>query len=287
MTIFLEIARQCLRAEINTILDASLAADQSYVNGTLSFFGYGRNTDLSTAKRQLLGELLNQINTPFDVEKSDERCIMQLHGLITACRRQIIAKSTEHDYGDGAAEPALQGLHGLLQEIFDKLTALDLLDIPHDTDPFNGFRYYIAYYSANKIIQTYKTSGLGLLLENPQISITRTLALEKENIIVASLNNCKRLLNAVNPMRRNYQQIRSQLKLNEIRELQRANLNIYTLHGVKPGISFGLGFLGVAALPTVQAAGGSLDEALRQATAEITRTMKSRDAVARASVAIA
>ena len=277
MTIFIEIAKQCLGAEVVNICDASLAADQSYVNGTLSFFGYGRNTDLSSAKRQLLGELLKQINSSFDGEKTDAQCVVVLHRFITVCRQSIAVKSSEYHYDDGAVGPALQGLSALLQTIFDKLGELGLLDIQHDADPCNAFRYYIADYFANKIIRAYKTGGFGRLLENPQISITRTLSAEKEGIIVKRLKECDARLRDLNAYGSNYQQARIRLVLDEIGKLQRENLGVYTHHGLKPGMPVRLGFLGVAALPVSQPAGGTLDEALRRATAEITRTMESME----------
>ena len=52
MTIFLEIAKQFLTSEITSIINTSEGADQSLMNSALGFIGLGRNTDLSTAKRQ-------------------------------------------------------------------------------------------------------------------------------------------------------------------------------------------------------------------------------------------
>ena len=274
MTIFLEIAKQCLSTEITLIIDTSLNADQSYLNGALGYIGYGRNTVLSLAKRQLLGDLLKQIQSVSDEEKTDEQHVGQLYALIKDCRLAAAAKSAAHDYGEGSVGPALQGLRILLEGIFDKLAALQLLDTPHDTDPFNGFRYYIAHYCSNKIKQAHKTSDWGRIPEDPNISITRRLMAEKEALIVARLNECKARLDGLKDYSAHYQQARIKMVLDEIRALQRDNLSLYANHGVKPGMPIRFSLFGVAALPTTQSAGGTLDEALRQATAEITRNME-------------
>ena len=284
MTIFLEIAKQCLSNEITQILDASLNADQSYMNGAFSFLGYGRNTDLSAAKRQLLVELSKQIQSLSDEEKTDEHLWTQLNTLIKDCRQTAATKSAELHYGEGSVGPALNGLRSMLEAIFDKLGALRLLDTPHDADPLNGFLYYIAHYCSNKIIRAHKTTDLGRLSEDPNISVTRQLMAEKEALIVERVCECKNRLADLNEYRPHYQQARITLVLDEIGKLQRENLSLYARHGVKPGMPMRLGIFGVAALPSTQPAGGTLDEAMRQATAEITRNLEILESTAKASV---
>lgn len=282
MTIFDEIAKQCVGTEIQLILDASLAADQSYANGALSFFGFGRNNDLSTAKRQLLAELLKQIHGLSEHESQDQQRLTQFAGLIKICKQATEVKSAGRGYDAGAVGPALEKLNTLLQTIFDKLTAFNLLDITHDANPFNAFRYYVARYFSNRIIRASKHGDLERFLENPQISLTRTLMAEKEACIIRQLAECESRLNDLDQSRPNYKLACVKLVLEEISNLQRENLAVYTRHPLQPGMPMRLGFLGVAALPKAQPAGGTLDEALRQATAEITRTKETLESAVKA-----
>jgi hypothetical protein len=270
MTIFLEIAKQFLTSEITTIIQASEGADQSLMNSAFGLMGLGRNTDLSTAKRQLLGGLQRSINEFSDSDKGDKETCQALIDLILKYLDDISTTSQEKNYKLGFSGEAIQNLEPLLRSIFKKCKDYWLLDFAHDTDPMNVFRYYVALYSTKKIIQSHHPSFVSYVMDNPQVSVAPLIASEKERLIAQALSDCLSRINRLDKWGKDFNEAKQQVVRDDIERLQRANAALYARQGWNLGAPVRFGFFS-SAPSTAQSVGGLLDESMRQALAELDR----------------
>ncbi len=260
MTIFLEIAKQFLQREITELSEASYRADNSTMNTTLTFFGYGRNVELSSEKRTLLSSLHVEIGKLKDGKK-DSNTLDSLQELIITCKKEGAGKSLDKKFDEGSFGQGMQHLENIVRAIFDKLEKLQLIGVSHDADPLNSFRYFAALYCTQKIINLYKAATLERLVEHPQISSIRELAGEKEELITNTIEACIKDLDLLDKKHLRYNEARKDRVLNCIAQLQRDNVTLCEK------------FTSKLFRPTV----GYLGECLKQATTEIEGKPASKD----------
>ena len=140
MRIFLEVAKKIIIDKATAISEASRLADLSTINYARSMVGHGRNTKLSAEKRLLIDRLLPQIKSLTDGD-DDSATLKNLKELITMCLNEVAEASLRNGHTRGDTERGLESLEALVQLVFNKLHALQLLEIPHDDAPLNRFRY--------------------------------------------------------------------------------------------------------------------------------------------------
>lgn len=250
MTIFLEIAKQFISEEIQKIRSDSLAADASPLNTVLTFFSYGRDIELSAEKRQLLDELMPRITTltdGVDDEASHARMII----LITEYRERAAVKSAERQYDEGVFGAAMQNVVNLLKGIYDKINKLDLLNIPHDDDPLNKFRYFASMYCVKKVVKAHRLNLWERLKEHPKVTDTRKFSNRKEDLVREVLNICNQEIDVLDMSHPLYAQSRTKRVLECIHKLIIKNQEL--CHAVKvpvvgmnlPGAHPSYGFLEV------------------------------------------
>lgn len=150
MTIFLEIAKQFLIAEVKKLHDVSVTNDAGLVNRW-------RNKELSAAKRHLLNTLERSLETARNGENDEANKVM-LNQLLQSCLDSMDTERGKYhgllgsNFQVGDTERGLMHLQTLLSGVYNKLTQLKVLETPHDTDPYHCFQYYIAGYCAQVII---------------------------------------------------------------------------------------------------------------------------------------
>jgi hypothetical protein len=225
MTIFLDIAKHFLQPEITRIKESSDAADQSLLNGALNFFGVGRDTKLSSGKRQILGVLMADIGKyqHTSTDEDDKATYAQLRDLIINSKMSIMYKSRSEKHAAGATEDALGRLGDFLTEIFHRLEGCNLLNIDHDEEPLNQFRYFAAFYHAQEIQTSRQKSGFGELLENPNINAMNQLLLDKADLVSAQVIKCDGRLQALDSAHPDYSSTKRQIVCEGIEELKRQN----------------------------------------------------------------
>lgn len=189
MTIFLKIAKQFITEEIKKIQSDSLAADESSLNAVLTFFHYGRDTELSAEKRQLLDDLMPQIMALTE-DINDETSLLRLTTFITDCRENAALKSAEKQYDEGVFGTAMQNVETLLKRVYEKIRKLGLLDTPQDEDPLNEFRYYAAMYCVKNVVKTHRLTLWESLIEHPKVTGVRAFSKQKEDLVVEILHVC-------------------------------------------------------------------------------------------------
>jgi hypothetical protein len=194
MTIFGEVARKVIHERVRAACTASADADISTSTTFFAQIGFARDLTLSKAKRELMIEkLLPDIDKPTNSVDDDTVC-KHFQTLIRNCKNETLNKANSNPikFGKGTTEPALDKLIMILQTIFDKLTDLNLLNIPNDQDPLNNFRYYVALYYAKKIAADSEAGSWDINLAK-KIDLTRA----QETLIVRALTTCTKNINKI------------------------------------------------------------------------------------------
>ena len=167
MTIFLEVAQEVIENIVKTTSAKSAEADTStgntiltYVSSKFFHTGFaGRDQELGKEKRTRIELLLPSI-LEIAPDSDDKATLDQLIALIKACKKDTEIATKTRKQGNGMTEGALDKLVLILQDIYSKLDSLKLLNIPHDTDPLNSFRYYVALYYGKKIVVNKEDIGV-------------------------------------------------------------------------------------------------------------------------------
>ena len=198
MTIFGEVARKVIHERVRAACVASADADIStsttfFTQIGLGRIGLARDLTLSKAKRELIEKLLPEIDKSTG-NAEDEIVCEHFQTLIRHCKTETLsaANSNPIKFGKGTTEPVLDNLITILQTIFDKLTELHLLNIPHDHDPLNSFRYYVALYYAKKIAADSEASSWDLNLAK-KIELTK----EQEKLVESAITTCTRSIEKI------------------------------------------------------------------------------------------
>lgn len=266
MTIFLEIIKKFLDKEITKVRDASVEADASIGNTVVSVFGYGRDTVLSEIKRKLAVDLLFDFRNMKNKDNDLESC-EHLKKLIANCKKDAKKASEDKSYDEGTFGPAMQVAIQLTQDIHDKLAVVHLLNIPHDDDPFNGFRYQMAHYFSKKIDDSRSPS----ILNNPKISSSNQVTKEKEQLVLEVLAGCEKDLKTLDIEHEDYVITRKKRVLEWIERLSRKNKAVCEDHTSTPNVPITLSLftkVNISA-PSIGPDVGFLDECLKAAVTEI------------------
>ena len=275
MTIFLEIVKKFLQAEITKVSETSVEADAGVGNSVVSMFGYGRDAELSKTKRECALTLLVQL-AKMDDKKNDLLSCEELKLLVGECKKTAKIASDSKNYNEGTFGPAMLTAINLVQNIYEKLAAVHLVDIQHNDDPFNEFRYHMAYYFAKKVADARDDSLYNIVKSNPKVTSSNLVAKEKEELIIAHLSLCEKDLKTLDIEHDHYEETHKARVLEWIDKLSRKNTakcKEHTTELTVPLVTFS--FLGNAKanLPSIGPDAGFLEECLKAAVKEITKGM--------------
>lgn len=192
MTIFSEVARKVINDIVHATTEESTLADKSTSTKFFAYIGLTRDLTLSQIKRELIVNLLPEINKLVNEALSvdDNNMLQQFKNLITICKSQATKAAVVRRQSSGNTERALDSLVILLESIFNKLAELNLLDIPHDNDPLNKLRYYTTRYYAQKIAASHDLGILGSLVKYQNLKARIELTERQEKLIVATVKKC-------------------------------------------------------------------------------------------------
>lgn len=284
MTIFLEIVKKFLQTEITKVSETSVEADAGLGNSVVSMFGYGRDTELSQTKRKCALNLLLELAQMKDKENDLLSC-ENLKGLVGECKRTAKLASDSKNYNEGTFGPAMLAAINLVQNIYEKLATVNLLDIQHDDDPFNEFRYHMAFYFAKKVDDARDDSYLSCVKSNPKITSSIQVAKEKEELIITQLSLCEKDLKTLDIEHPDYETTRRERVLEWVDKLSRKNTakcKEHTTEITVPIVTFS--FLGKANanLPSIGPDAGFLEECLKLAVTSIKKdmTVESKESLA-------
>lgn len=234
MTIFVEIAVHFLSKEIESITQASSGLDMGLTNTIFSAVGYGRDTQLSEIKRGLAHELafkMSQFKASETCDKEDDKKNKEALGkFIEQCREAAREESDSKGYDEGTFGPSMLNLKVLLDELYRKFDNTSMLNILHDNDPLNQFRYHMAFYFAHKIYQARDPGYLQRLTQNPQGLNLRELAESKQKMICHTLRKCGVALGALDKQHTDYQINCKQRVVDFLEELRRNNRELVSQH---------------------------------------------------------
>lgn len=275
MTIFLEIVKKFLETEITKVRDSSVEADAGFCNTIVSFAGYGRDTELSSKKRQYAVDLLVDLRNMKDKDKDYTSC-EYLKTLINGYKEKAKLASDLKNYNEGTFGPAMQAAISLADDILKKLGAVSLLDIQHDDDPFNEFRYQMAHYFAQKVVDARTTSVVSTVMSNPKITSSIQVAKEKEALILRSLVDCEKDLKTLDIEHVDYVTTRKRRVLEKIKAMKEENVGVCKEHTTElsvPVLQFSFFSKVNLNVPTMGPEVGFLDECLNLAADAIKKSM--------------
>ncbi|KTC86941.1 hypothetical protein [Legionella brunensis] len=270
MTIFLDIAKPYMIEMIKEIRDKSVSADKSTTNALLGWISLGRDEELSKAKRDLADRLLIDLDSLKD-QKDDAATYESLKKLVNDCKVAAAKKSKEKNYDEGKFGPRMLRALQLLDNLFNKIKEAKLLDISHDEEPLNLFRYYAACYYAQKINDAHRISGISKLAQNPKLTTFSQLSESKEQAIIKTLAECELDLGTLDTQHVDYEETKKKRVLEWLDKLERANKKLCEEHGstVSIPITFALFSTINIALPTLQPDSGFLEECIQKAKKSI------------------
>ena len=275
MTIFLEIVKKFLEAEITKVRDSSVEADAGLCNYFASTIGYGRDAELSGEKRGLAIKLLIDLANIKDKDKDVTSC-EALKVLIDGFKLKAKEASEKKDYNEGTFGPAMLAACTLTDDIYKKLGSVKLLDIQHDDDPFNELRFQMANYFSQKVFDARSVSIINSLKSNPKVSSSNQVAKEKEALIIRSLLECQKDLQTLDIEHVDYAITRRKRVLQWIKTMREENIGVCKEHTsvVKiPLVSFSIFGKADANIPTLGPDEGFLEEYLKQADEKIRKDL--------------
>lgn len=268
MSIFLEIAKLVILDKTADITKASESIDNSTITQLRSFLStsilstnISRDTALSAKKRGLILSLEEKIRElpaakNGDGTLNDHESLKQLKSLLSTCITETTEAATVKEHGRGDTEPALESLSILLQNIFDKLESLSLLNIERDTDPLNIFRFFAADYYAKRIVKAHMPSLVTTVISHPSVLPTVTFEAQQEALVEASLVSFAKDVAAINKDAPDYHGVKKRMLLGLMLNLAFENDELAAEHPLLRGF--------------VSPDNGLLKTCLKNARAEIT-----------------
>lgn len=277
MTLFLEIAKKFLIAQLDDLYEKSKAADKGFLNALGGVVCISRDQKISKKKRELIKALKSEVENfgILPVAESSELESMpsdldSVNGLVQLIQRYKLAGATIAEEGqlpnEGSFGPGMQDLLSALDCIYFSLEKHRLVNIPKTNHPMNIFLYYAAYYFACKANNTRKMGVLESIGKNPQVSYAMELASKKENLLMEAITDCLSSLVDGTPLN-----MERRLVIMTIEALLVKNQRLCTDYGSKVDlpIRFSFFFSASVALPTFQPSPGDFEECMTQAKNEI------------------
>ena len=240
MTLFSELVKHYLPMKIREISELSVAADRSYMSII-------RNKGLARAKRDLIPMLLSQLTVLLTAEedeeiesiKDDSDTFKSIHDLIQSCRAMAKDKSSAEGYDEGTFGPAMQELIKLTQNIFEKLITLRLINVPFNHDPLNIFRFFIARYFVQKMIDTNDEGLLDRLVKNPKFTDLHKLSEAKMTLVLTTLQECTQALDCIDAHHPLYLEAKQKCVLTHIKQLRWDNRQLCNRYATIPLLGAG------------------------------------------------
>jgi len=232
MTIFLEIVKKTLSERIPKIIEASNAADSNVknliakgINYVCGDLGIGRNGDLAKAKREMAKKLGEDLHKLLE-EKTDLATCGSIKKLIDEYQEKGRLLSKSFSQGEGHFKEAMIALKTLVQDIYNNLNDVNLLDVPSNRDAFSRLRFHLADYISEKIVR----------ITWPTTQFHKKIGNEKLELISTTLAECERQLNGIDLQSLDYAKLR-QARVNWcIRTLLGENLEVCSKNKFKAAI---------------------------------------------------
>ena len=189
MTIFLEIARHYLVAEIVESYNRMLQDDSGYISSWM------RDADVSKEKQKLALRFKEEIEKIRD-SSNDNETLNELKKCLFRCRKQARDLCVTSKCGEGKLGKELMAAVSLLIELERVLREDNMWDVPHDSDAYNIFRYYAACYFVEKAVDYFKG--------NQPFYNNVVLEYEKQNLLRKSLESCSKALDGLDSRKSDY-----------------------------------------------------------------------------------
>lgn len=222
MTIFLDVAKTIIREKITAIIDGSREYDTSSLYSSLAYIGIGRDQILANEKRDLLTALTTTIDSLEDRE-NDEATLGQFLRVIHDCLEKIQRAARKAGQPRGTTENELERLSTILGSSYKALSDLNICNIPHDADPLNIFRYYVALYFTRNIIRHETPTTFESFKANVKPLSDAGFLLKQEDFVKRALIKCTENIDALAPSHAHYLASKTSFVLSEIDQLIRAN----------------------------------------------------------------
>lgn len=229
MSIFLDLIKAIIDYELSEWQKKSEGKDNGYLNKGLNLFGKGRNADLSQAKRTLAQTLIDTINN-FKPLVNDQANLDAIKKLITTTQGLAENTSADKNHVQGTFEPTLEKLQGYIGAIFNKLNAVQLLDIQFNPkDPYTILCQHAARYFAQKV---YEQKYGNKILNNPGYTNNPQLTRDKDTLLQEALKNCAKEISGMDKKSPYYQQARKRCVIEYLDHVIHENMTLCKKYGV-------------------------------------------------------
>lgn len=284
MSIFVELAKHLLIPKLNQAVTDLKEAETGWVNWARKTAHVERNEQLSTDKKTILTNLIDQI-TNFSEDKSDLESHTKLETLLNTCRQALLNKSREHLIeGGGSTEPKLDALVGMMKDLSKMIHELGIADTPRDENPLNCFKYHVGLYFAEKINERVSANFFTNLTRHPRFTNAAMLSAATDRLLLgmkepetapskgmmepeitsSKIVQCDHSLKRINPKVSDYTLACRHDVLAFMRDLQQENIEVH-----KRFESWDIPNLKNVNLTRILPYGGLLGRCLNQATVEI------------------
>ena len=258
MTIFLDVTKTIMREKITTINGASIGSDESSLYSTLSYIGLSRDLSLSSNKRELLTGLTKTIDELVD-QANDKITLDLVKQLIHDCLEKVQRAARMAGQPRGTTENELERLSTILESSYRAINELKICNIPHDADPLNIFRYYVALYFTRNIIKHETPTTLESLKAHLKPLSDASFLLKQEELVTNTLIQCTKNIDALAPSHPHYLASKKAFVLSQIDILSRTNAEEASKNS-----KLRLGFFGSYILPDDHILVRCLHEALTE-----------------------
>lgn len=231
MSLFFILAKKALKKQILACSKQSVNKDSSWLNTAATFFGAGRNTELSSAKQEQYVELIVAIQG-LEEGASDDLSLVRMMEIILTFKKNTKVLSTRMNYDEGSFGDAMDNLIKLFTVMEEKLKTMRLWDMPMSSMPFELFCFQAAAYEVHKILDDLNPTTLKSIVKNPQVSNGAQFTKEKSDLLYNALSKCRRSLPLLDVSNPKYEDGVKEAILAVIKEVCEENERASTRYGI-------------------------------------------------------
>ena len=190
-----------------------------------------------------------------------ESCNLLKSLVAEECKKTAKAASDSEDCVEGTFGQTMTAAMLLIQNIYDKLKEVQLLDILHNDDPLNQFCYHMAHYFSKKAVDALTPSFVSRMSTHLKFTATQ----EKEELILRALKECA--LDGHS----NYPENRRKRVLESIERLMQKIISVCEEHNSRMSPPVSIGFFSIVnvGIPPLGHNVGFLENCLLEAKKEI------------------
>ncbi|MCH9756473.1 MAG: hypothetical protein K0U37_04700 [Gammaproteobacteria bacterium] len=220
MTLFSEVSLNFILCEIQTLIDASLAADKkdNDYNGL-----FQRDHELAKNKRDCLETFRTTIKT---IESSDDETYKtDLFQNLDKTKTELDTKRQQANQEANTTEKTLRIIQDFITDLFAQLSTLKLLDTPVSSEPMcEVYRAIISYLANRTLNKAQETAGthsmIHRFLHHPSVTDNTAFLSALDNLIIDNVDYIQDTLTGYASSDEQFQRRKDRLASRVLRSLE-------------------------------------------------------------------